>query len=242
MKRFVFIRHDNDSNDDRIAGYLKHHRISVENGRPHCGDRLDDFDHEVAVTVIYGGMFNVYEEVRHPFLYEEHRWIESFLKYEIPLLGICQGAQSIAHVFDAYASPTDAGGHEFGYYPIKPTEAGRSYFPDQLVVPLAHFHAFQIPDGAVRLASSELFSNQVMRVGEACFAFLFHPEVTPDISRIWQDSDREHHVKPGAQSRPLHDELIAIHDSDVGVWLNRFLDSWISDLVAQQGSAMVNRD
>ena len=43
----------------------------------------------------------------------------------IPLLGICQGAQSIAHVLGAAVGPRPGEPHEFGYDSIHATDAGK---------------------------------------------------------------------------------------------------------------------
>jgi len=66
----------------------------------------------------------------------------------ILLLGICQGAQSICHVLGAAVGPKPGTPHEFGYYPIYPTEAGTEILPSQLYVAQSHYHGFEIPAGA----------------------------------------------------------------------------------------------
>jgi GMP synthase (glutamine-hydrolysing) len=85
---------------------------------PFKGDALGAVDGSVAASVIYGGPFNVFETDRHPFLNDEHRWIEQCMARGMPLLGICQGAQSTAHVLGARCGPIAGEPHEFGYYQI----------------------------------------------------------------------------------------------------------------------------
>jgi GMP synthase-like glutamine amidotransferase len=48
-----------------------------------------------------------------------------------------------------------------------------------------HGETFDIPERAVRLASSELYRNQAFRFGPRCYAFQFHIEVTPEIVYDW---------------------------------------------------------
>ena len=130
-KRVVLIRHGDDPADDRVVSYFRGRDIEPEICRPFSGDVLGDVDGSVAAGVVYGGPFNVFETERHGFLNDEHRWIEQCIGRGVPLLGICQGAQSIAHVLGARVGPREGEPHEFGYYPIRPTGAGktrRGYF------------------------------------------------------------------------------------------------------------------
>ena len=65
---------------------------------PHFAPALDRDERFPARVRPNGGPFNVFDEAKHPFLHDENRWIEQCLKTGVPLLGICQGAQSIARV------------------------------------------------------------------------------------------------------------------------------------------------
>ena len=49
-------------------------------------------------VIILGGPMNVDEESQYPFLKEEKEFIGNLLHKDIPLLGICLGAQLIAQV------------------------------------------------------------------------------------------------------------------------------------------------
>ena len=96
------------------------------------GEALGKVDGSVAASVVYGGPFNVFEEDRHAFLSDENRWIEVCISKGVPLLGICQGAQSIARVLGAHVGPKTDGTHEFGYYEIEATPEGLGMFPPKL--------------------------------------------------------------------------------------------------------------
>ena len=223
-KRVVLIRHGDDPVDDRVVSYFRSRNIEPEMRRPYKGDALGEVDESVAASVVYGGPFNVFETGKHPFLNEEHRWIEQCIGNDVPLLGICQGAQSIAHVLGARCGPIEDEPYEFGYYPIQPTEAGKAFFPSELHVCESHFHEFAIPDGAERLASSAAFPNQAMRYGETTFAFQFHAEVTRTGFRRCQNQDWAPFGKPGAQTREQQDRLGQAHDPAQHDWFMGFLD------------------
>jgi GMP synthase-like glutamine amidotransferase len=108
------------------------------------------------------------------------------------VLGVCLGAQMLAHVLGARVYP--GGNKEIGWYEVGITDEGMK---DPLLSGLSvdgktvaqvfqwHGDTFDLPRGAVRLASSELFPNQAFRYGKAVYALQFHIEVTPKIVRDW---------------------------------------------------------
>jgi GMP synthase (glutamine-hydrolysing) len=223
-RQVILIRHGDVPADDRVVTYFRSRNIEPRIVRPFKGEPLGIPDGRVAASVVFGGPFNVLETQKHPFLLAEHRWIEKCMARNVPLLGICQGAQSIAYTLGAACGPRAGEPHEFGYYAIQPTPAGRDWFPDELVVAQAHFHEFELPDGAELLAGNEVFPRQAMRYGENVFAFQFHPEVTRAGFRRWQNAPWAAYGKPGAQTREQQDALASVHDARQHRWFMGFLD------------------
>jgi len=231
MSRIVLIRHESDPDDDRIVTFLRSKGIEPQILRPFLGDDLGKVDSSVVASVIYGGPFNSFDKDKHKFLYTENAWIEGCLKRGIPLLGICQGAQSIAHVLGAYAGPLPGNEHEFGYYQITATEAGKSFFPDQMVVAESHFHEFHIPGGGELLACSELFGQQAMKYGNNAFAFQFHAEVTPVGFGIWQQRNIDMYGKPGAQTLEEQNTLMDKYDPIQHRWFMQFQETFFAEAI-----------
>lgn len=144
--------------------------------------------------IIMGGPMNVYEEDKYPFLKEEDGLIKEALSKKIPMIGICLGAQLMAKA--GGAKVTKGGKKEIGWYPLHLTEEAKSdpvfkVLPKEVEVFQWHGDTFDIPKGAVRLASSELFPNQAFRIGDNAYAFQFHIEVTSDIIKSWIDINEE---------------------------------------------------
>lgn len=229
--RIVLIRHGDEPEDDRVATYFRAQGIEPEVRKPFKGEALGEVDSSVTASVVLGGPFSVNDEDKHPFLRDENRWIEQCLRNDVPLLGICQGAQSMARVLGASVGPRPGEPQEFGYYEITPTAAGRAYFPDSLVVCQAHFHEFGIPAGGELLASSRLFTNQAFRYGPAAFAFQFHPEVTVEGFRRWQRAEWAGFGKPGAQLKDEQDALMAQHDAHQHTWFMGFLERFFGPVL-----------
>jgi GMP synthase (glutamine-hydrolysing) len=222
-KRVVLIRHGDDPPDDRVHTFLSENGFTPVLRKPFAGDRIGEPDGSIAGTVIYGGKYNVFDTDLHPFLNEEYRWIDACLKADVPMLGICQGAQQIAFHLGAPVGPAEGEPHEFGYYEVLPEEGADGFMAGPLVVGQAHFHAFGIPEGAERLATSALFPNQAFRYGQKVYAVQFHPEVTIEGFRRWQAATWAAYGKPGAQTREEQDRLMYAHDAKQAEWFYGFL-------------------
>lgn len=138
------------------------------------------------LMVVLGGPIGACEETRYPFLREELEIVERRIESGRPLMGICLGAQLIARAFGArvYRSAES----EIGFAPITLTEAGRgsclSPFEDDPTTLHWHADTFDLPAGALRLASTTSCENQAFSAGSNVIGFQFHPEI--DTGRIEQ--------------------------------------------------------
>ncbi len=144
-----------------------------------------------AALIILGGTMGVYEMDRYPHLKRVASVINDAIELGIPVLGICLGAQLIANVLGnkVYKGPKK----EIGWRKISPTPFAHEDkvfssilepFGDTVVFQY-HNDTFDLPHGAVRLASSRMYQNQAFRYGSNCYALQFHLEVTPSMIHHW---------------------------------------------------------
>jgi GMP synthase (glutamine-hydrolysing) len=137
--------------------------------------------------VAMGGPMSVNDEDEHPWLVPEKALIAEHVRAGRPFWGSCLGAQLLAAALGArvYAGPAP----EVGVLPVQLTAAGRAD-PVMGALPAAidtlqwHGDTFDLPDGAVLLASSPAYPHQAYRVAVA-YAVQFHIEVTEAMGEEW---------------------------------------------------------
>jgi GMP synthase (glutamine-hydrolysing) len=138
--------------------------------------------------VVMGGPMNVDEIDKYPFLLPELQLMEKVLSEKKPIIGICLGAQLIAKALGQRVYPHHT--REVGWYPIQmtsraQTDAHFNLFPNEINVLHWHGDTFDIPNGAVHLATSKICENQAFRWGANTYALQFHFEVTPHMLEGW---------------------------------------------------------
>jgi GMP synthase (glutamine-hydrolysing) len=138
--------------------------------------------------VVLGGPMNVEDQAQRPHLRTELLAIERALHLGRPVLGICLGAQLLAHVLGA---PVRAHAQsEIGWYRLQTTAHGDD---DPLLSVLApdshvfqwHSRTFDLPDGARQLARTDTCEQQAFRYGDNAWGFQFHLEMDRPLIRRW---------------------------------------------------------
>ena len=140
---------------------------------------------DVRGAVIMGGPMSVNDAAAHPGLATEVEWVRQALARDLPMLGVCLGAQVIARAAGAPVAPGPQ--PEIGWLPVEIGDAD-----DPVLGPLApmtmalHWHgeAFPLPAGATALARSALTEVQAFRIGRA-WGVLFHPEADAALTGQW---------------------------------------------------------
>jgi len=137
------------------------------------------------LTIILGGPIGVYETEDYPFLQQEIDLLKVRLEKNLPTLGICLGAQLIAHALGAkvYAGHSK----EIGWSKLKLASIENNPLKALEDIEVLHWHGdtFDLPEQAELLASSDLYPNQAFRVGQNILALQFHAEVASESLEKW---------------------------------------------------------
>ena len=171
---------------------LKPHRLSLGG---HVGDAmvergatLVDYvlseDHTqpsldgVDAVLVMGAPWSVYGDEVAPWIDGALEAIRDAVARDVPVLGICFGAQAFAHAMCGRARPAD--NHEVGWRTVKTT--------DPATVPegpwfMWHGDSFDLPPGATAVATTPIGVQAFTMGPHLCVQF--HPEATPEMIENW---------------------------------------------------------
>jgi len=133
------------------------------------------------LLIVMGGPMSVNDP--DPWIMEETALVRTALTDRRAVIGICLGSQLMAK---ALGAPVRRGARpEIGELAVRLTDEGRSdpvfeAYPERLSVFAWHGEVFDLPTGAVNLASSDDAPVQAFRFGRHAYGLLFHPEIEVD--------------------------------------------------------------
>ena len=160
------------------------HRVELDEGEP-----LPDWRGFDAIVAM-GGPMSVNDETELPWLAEEKRAIAEAVRAGMPYWGACLGVQLLAASLGArvYAGPKP----EVGLLSVTLTGEGLADpvltgLPRDLLTLQWHGDTFDLPEGAVQLASSPEYRNQAFRWGRIAYGVQFHLEVSVEMAREWAE-------------------------------------------------------
>lgn len=171
-------------------------RVLEEEGIPFKTFNTWESDHfpdpgDFSAILVMGGPMGVYDEIQHSFIRPELEMLGAALRNDMPVLGVCLGSQLIAASAGARVFKGEA--EEVGWFKIDITEEGLvdevfgaiASDEDRVTVFQLHGDTFDLPAGAVHLASSALFENQAFRLGKSVYGLQFHVESTDAMILDW---------------------------------------------------------
>jgi GMP synthase (glutamine-hydrolysing) len=187
VEKALIITHVESEGPGTLGDFLTSQKIDTHRLNLSQGEVLpkDPLEYDAIITM--GGPMSVRDGDRYPFLKDEIRFLRNAIEGNVPLLGICLGAQLIAQACNAWVGKADK--KELGWKKVFITEAGKrdllfQGIPGVIRVFQWHEDAFAIPEGASFLAAGWDCENQAFRYRNA-FGLQFHIEVTREMLLQW---------------------------------------------------------
>jgi GMP synthase-like glutamine amidotransferase len=193
-----------------------------------------DFE-EMAGLVVLGGTMDVADAPEYPALVAAMSLIRLAAAQDLPVLGICLGAQLAAHALGGRAYPSPRG-PEYGWIPLAFTRSGRAdpvlgALDSDVRVFSSHHDVFDLPPGGDLLAWGGHAPNQAFRLGSV-LGVQFHPEVDAAMVASWYDQ--------ASTPRPLPRETVISDAQRYAPRARRVLDAFCR-LVASRGPSQLPR-
>ena len=203
MPELVVIQHIEREGPGLLAAAVADRGWPLRLCRAWAGDPLPAADLAEVIVVVLGGPMGVadLDDPAHPWLAPTVELLRRRLALGLPCLGICLGAQLLAHAAGGTVLPLEVGDpprphREVGFGAItftasaseEPVLAGLAR--SELVL---HWHGDRVvlPPGATLLGSSLACPEQFFRIGSRAYGLQFHAEVTAAMLERWIDEDAD---------------------------------------------------
>lgn len=226
-KPVLIVVHQVHSNPGHVGHWFRRNGYALDIRRHFDGDALPETLRGHCGAVIFGGPQSANDSF--DYIRREIDWIGVALKERKPFLGICLGAQMLAHHLGARVDHCPHGSVEVGYHRVKPTADGALLGPLPEKVYQWHREGFEVPRGGQLLVTGgNAYPNQAFVFGGAAFGVQFHPEITFAQVNRWSGGNAVRLLLRGARPRQehLHDHLT--YSTHVHGWLDQFLNRWVA--------------
>jgi GMP synthase (glutamine-hydrolysing) len=210
MSKAIILQHVPYESPGRIVSVFRDFGIPTETRHLYQGDEVPSDLDELRVLVVLGGSMGVADvgNEKFPFLAKEVELLQRMIKLDRPVLGICLGAQLLAHAAGAKVYPNVKPGAkpedpptpmpEIGWAPVNFPFPGGT---DPIVLGTMdganffhwHWDTFDLPKvssapptpgappsptGSVLLSTTRTCKNQAFRFKNRLFGFQYHFEFT----------------------------------------------------------------
>jgi GMP synthase (glutamine-hydrolysing) len=163
-------------------------------------------------VMVFGGSMHPDQDEDFGWLAREVEFLARVLDDDVPVIGVCLGAQLLARAAGAAVGPASA--LEIGWHEVELTKAG---LEDPVLGTLAprteafqwHSYTYELPESAIELARSDMCTQAFRR--RRAWGIQFHAEVTRSMIEAW--------AVEGADELPMPaEELVAVSSSRITAW------------------------
>jgi GMP synthase (glutamine-hydrolysing) len=200
----IVLQHTPTEGPERVATLLAERGIPCDVRALHAGALVPDVIGRDQLLIVMGGPMGVGDvgDARYPFLASEIALLRRLIARGAPVLGICLGSQLLAAAAGARVYPNTRPGpdgkpvaaREVGWGRIdlhNVTEPALAGLPAQPLVVHWHGDTYDLPPGAVHLASTPVCRHQAFRIGRG-FGLQFHPELERETIAVWVREDADY--------------------------------------------------
>ena len=192
--RALVITHTPSESPGTLAEWLPAAGLELDVVEPWKGDALPDRVTGHDALIVMGGPQQAYDDASAPWLRQTKELLRSAVADDLPVLGICLGAQLLAEATGGRVQPGEEGPELGARLVAKRDAAGDDpLFCDIPLSPLVvqwHWDAVvELPPRAVLLAASPRYVNQAFRVGARAYGLQFHIETPAEMVRGWAAAD-----------------------------------------------------
>jgi GMP synthase (glutamine-hydrolysing) len=205
VTRALIFQHTPTEGPERVAKLLASRGVTLEVRALYRGDPSPEDLHSDEALVLMGGPMGVGDvgDHRYPFLADEIALLARLVARDAPVLGICLGAQLLAAGGGARVYPNTRPGPHGAPVPAREVGWGTVDFLNPEAEPvlagmgpralMLHWHGdtFDLPVGAVHLASTPICRHQAFRLGRRQFGFQFHCELEAETVASWVREDAD---------------------------------------------------
>lgn len=220
-----------------IRFWLDQRGAEISYTRWFAGDSVPVLD-GIDMLIAMGGPMSVNDEEDHPWLKDEKLLLREAIATDIPVLGICLGAQLIAGALGARVYRNAE--KEIGWFPIRALRRSGPWFvfPSECIVFHWHGETFDLPEGATSLAHSAACEHQAFQLKQNVIGLQFHLEMTPDSTLAMVENCR-HELVPGRYIQS-EAELLAVPTSRYAN-TNELMGQILAHLVDARASTTLRR-
>jgi GMP synthase (glutamine-hydrolysing) len=198
MTRAIVIQHTPTEGPERVGDLARERGLTLDVRHVYRGDEVPAGLASDEILIVMGGPMGVADagDPRYPFLAPELMLLRTLCASRRPVLGICLGAQLLAHAAGARVFP--ASRREVGWSPVRFLRREQEPVLRGLRASetLFHWHGdtFDLPDGASHLASTESCANQAFHIDNVQFGLQFHCELSAETIAAWVRDDADYVV------------------------------------------------
>jgi GMP synthase (glutamine-hydrolysing) len=145
-------------------------------------------------VMVFGGSQHPDQDDRFGWLGHEEEFLRDVLAADVPVFGVCLGAQMLARAAGASVGPASA--PEIGWLDVSLTTDGIAdpvlgVLPSSATVFQWHHYGFLLPPSGLALAESEICLQAFRLDGRPAWGIQFHAEVTQSMVATWVEEDPE---------------------------------------------------